>query len=37
LLVKVIQGDAELEQFRLQDWEEEASKDGAAKEELLRV
>jgi hypothetical protein len=36
--VQVIQGDVELEQVQLQDWEEEASKDEAAEEEeLLRV
>jgi hypothetical protein len=35
--IQVIQGDTELEQVQLQDWEEEASGDEVMEEELLRV
>jgi hypothetical protein len=35
--IQVIEGDVELEQVQVQDWEEEAFEDEAVEEELLRV
>jgi hypothetical protein len=35
--IQVIEGDVELKQVQVQDWEEEAFEDEAVEEELLRV